>query len=936
MRSEFTKMECSRSNNGKLDEIQERDSPKSTMKLHDNDAPRKMNQKLSTSTHRPSRKSWLDTLGYTVRTLLLDAPLMIFFGLLVVTILIHEVGVKYYIPQLRLMRWNNKRKSKELTYYNRACEREDITTDDADDLMITEDMDAESCMKHMLKHGVSLYPNLISNETAKAAREFILERNVIEKGFFVIENENRYSFGIDVNSHPSIRQALKEISENKLLQAALTKIVGPNPAIVEFTGITALYGAADQFIHQDVLPKGSAFKFARNFVPTYSLFISLQDTTPEMGATVVCPGTHQCISAPISAICQEGGGIHVSGRSYWKSGTGALLNQQVFHRGAAHVDPQGPDRVLFILTFASRPRFGRNQVETRMIGQGGSYSLKWNQWGHTLQDFADPAKYMSQPWKTLRALGLYKPKGRDWGWDYVTVSSMRIANSDVGFGLHNLKEFATTGFTFIPDFLTPKLEEGYGWEKHLLETVIAVRTWLWENVTRVHLGYSLIMVLANLILYLCGYKKRGRAFMQCTGRLIFTHGLVVLIAVAIWYRVETSQWASNIKIGIAFKSLRSYTTTKQPGTIPLKTDVLISARFQSLSLASYRHILDVNHPGNRQWINLIESNCLNYNNLPISSKVAVANMVVFETKTSNMGRLLKQTDDSKWVVMSEKESRDQAHLSLLKRSDKTLHTVLTLLEHFLAELDVGVFRETAMHKYHIFDLLENLQDRIIGLVPEVPPGQPAKVSVNSMMKVQRFVNLPSTHATIDVRSIPGTMPEQLEPMAPYPAAWVQEEDIVDGQYRGSFNEWYRAVVTKMDANKGKINIKYFDGDKDNNLSHRSVRPYKALQMGEVVSVQVEGKYYPGRIVSLSGDDKYDIQTFDKGLSKNVPGYLVMRSYDNSESVVEGSVVEAKFQGREWFRGRIARINDDGTYDIDYDDGDQEFSVSPELVRLADD
>lgn len=61
----------------------------------------------------------------------------------------------------------------------------------------------------------------------------------------------------------------------------------------------------------------------------------------------------------------------------------------------------------------------------------------------------------------------------------------------------------------------------------------------------------------------------------------------------------------------------------------------------------------------------------------------------------------------------------------------------------------------------------------------------------------------------------------------------------------------------------------------------------------------------------------------------------MRSFDEVDSLKEGSVVEAKFQGTEWFRGHVVKINEDGTYDIAYDDGDREFFVSPELIRLSD-
>ena len=54
-------------------------------------------------------------------------------------------------------------------------------------------------------------------------------------------------------------------------------------------------------------------------------------------------------------------------------------------------------------------------------------------WGHTLRDLEDPARLVVQPWTTLRALGLYKPKNADWGWDFISQMSMRCATSGTGF-----------------------------------------------------------------------------------------------------------------------------------------------------------------------------------------------------------------------------------------------------------------------------------------------------------------------------------------------------------------------------------------------------------------------------------------------------------------------------------------------------------------------
>ena len=47
----------------------------------------------------------------------------------------------------------------------------------------------------------------------------------------------------------------------------------------------------------------------------------------------------------------------------------------------------------------------------------------------------------------------------------------------------------------------------------------------------------------------------------------------------------------------------------------------------------------------------------------------------------------------------------------------------------------------------------------------------------------------------------------------------------------------------------------------------------------------------------------------------------------------GAVVEARFDGGdEWFPGRVAAANADGTYAIAYDDGDEEAAVAGGLVR----
>ena len=45
----------------------------------------------------------------------------------------------------------------------------------------------------------------------------------------------------------------------------------------------------------------------------------------------------------------------------------------------------------------------------------------------------------------------------------------------------------------------------------------------------------------------------------------------------------------------------------------------------------------------------------------------------------------------------------------------------------------------------------------------------------------------------------------------------------------------------------------------------------------------------------------------------------------------GDAVECKYQaargGKKWYKGKIARVNSDGSFDVTYDDGDSERHVS---------
>ena len=52
-----------------------------------------------------------------------------------------------------------------------------------------------------------------------------------------------------------------------------------------------------------------------------------------------------------------------------------------------------------------------------------------------------------------------------------------------------------------------------------------------------------------------------------------------------------------------------------------------------------------------------------------------------------------------------------------------------------------------------------------------------------------------------------------------------------------------------------------------------------------------------------------------------------------EALREGMKVEARYRGKtRYYPGVIKRVNRDGTFDIDYNDGEKEMFVAAELIR----
>ena len=183
------------------------------------------------------------------KLLVLDIPLIVFFLSYTGIAWMHRLHDLYISLQVQAMAWTDERAAEEITYYERFCTIEDMSTQNPNDLFLSHNASVDVAYHHQLKHGFSVFPSVLSKEVALELRAHINAKNQIlppEESIYVIENEHRYSFGLDL-SESSVKKALKEVSNHAPLSRTLEKVLGPDPAMIELTSITSSYGSADQW-----------------------------------------------------------------------------------------------------------------------------------------------------------------------------------------------------------------------------------------------------------------------------------------------------------------------------------------------------------------------------------------------------------------------------------------------------------------------------------------------------------------------------------------------------------------------------------------------------------------------------------------------------------------------------------------------------------------
>lgn len=583
-----------------------------------------------------------------------------------------------------------------------------------------------------------------------------------------------------------------------------------------------------------------------------------------MGATAACPGTHYCSGGTEMALCQEEGFQLVNEAGHWAEGDALLMNMNSFHRGAAHTDPDGLDRVMLILTFVPKPK---DFAESRRMSQGITFSLRWDMWGHTWDDLAHADERMGQPWATLRALAIYKPKQASWGLDWWTSSSMRAGGMETGYNDEAMADFQRWGqLKWLPMFLQEQgldPEEEHVWLKYATKTAKKVETFAGFVAFSAVCGYAILFALRAIL-------QTKRPWVHTFSLSMARVGALCAIAYAVYaglkHHVDSTDWAADIRGG------RRYSTTmtnelsfgvKTEGitTIPHRNDVLIETRFGSPYLHMYNDYIN-GHPGNRHFLSHVDAVGPSFAQYPSWLREASIRYVA-ESVLISQGRFLEQGVMGNWYVNDFEEAMDHTKKFLVSSGMPAVGEVLQTIRFNKSGFRFDTLRDTVLAQKFVPDFLKALEKKILEAAlnetpsdvptacidfvrpPETEPlmgddkvtvlkfKSPVVRKISPQFKVELSIRTPRSAATNTMRS-PAF---KVVPSPPEPEAWFGAGSQVEAFLEGF---WFIGEITHVNA-YGHFHVAFPDGD-ESDLGREFIREYKPYKVGERLQLFQYGMY----------------------------------------------------------------------------------------------
>lgn len=463
---------------------------------------------------------------------------------------------------------------------------------------------------------------------------------------------------------------------------------------------------------------------------------------------------------------------------------------------------------------------------------------------------------MTEPQATLRSLGILKSDGIN----YLSSASMRMANEESGMSEYNLEQFLQDGgFPFLPQSWQGSVAEEpelSAFHSFVLDTLKKTETQL-EKINVLALIVYLIIALLWEVL-----RRRSSAGSFLLRRLFWVaimYGLVVLISWKVVRTVEETCWAKGIRSRKAYTLPWIEPIQPRPGTIPHRTDILLVPHYASNYMASYSHVIDVAHPGNKFWNDLVREQAGGYAALPPALQRRFCETLL--ESTTSQRRFLAQGLDRLWYnVTDHKQLTSFCHTEFIKASNPLQDALSFEIDSLKCDSEFGMFRMTGMDTTHIPDLLRQWEERILPPLESGPKPKSSDVTrtilttkdvfrpFSSLLSVQAKTMRRKTSRDRRLRSL---LPPKPTPKPPTQNAWLQDGDRVMAK-QGCYPDGKNLDNSVIECSSG--------------ASHGSFHTSSLIPVCSLMSLFLfrPGEYFPGVIVaSFPNVAAYDIE-YDDG------------------------------------------------------------------------
>ena len=176
-----------------------------------------------------------------------------------------------------------------------------------------------------------------------------------------------------------------------------------------------------------------------------------------------------------------------------------------------------------------------------------------------------------------------------------------------------------------------------------------------------------------------------------------------------------------------------------------------------------------------------------------------------------------------------------------------------------------------------------------------------------------------------------------------------KDDRVLVRFKGRNKLFVGKIVSVKDGSK--YDVSYLDGDSEENVPEEWISKFVQHKVGSYVEARRHGNVYNdfelATVLKYYEDSAtYDlVYDADKEKEKGVTSGLIRASTkekkeeekneenNDDDTLKEGDRVEVRYGGKKkWFLAKIASVHENGTFDVNYEDGDKERAVKSEFIR----